>query len=187
MGSRDPKSEKVRTWVSKTGGRASAGTFAETAAFADLAVLATLWSGTQSAIRLADPRNLAGKIVIDATNPLVFQEGAPPALALGHNDSGGEQVQRWLPQSKVVKAFNMIGHAHMFRPQFPGGPPDLFYCGDDAAAKKTVDEILVAFGLAPFDIGGIAGARYLEPLCILWVLYGIRTNGWSHAFKVLRK
>ncbi len=187
MGSRDPKGEKVRSWVSKNGSRASAGTFDETAAFSELAVLATLWSGTENAIRLAGPENLAGKIVIDATNPLIFKPGEPPALALGHNDSGGEQVQRWLPRSKVVKAFNMIGHAHMFRPQFPGGPPELFYCGNDAGAKKTVAEILTGFGLETFDIGGIEGARLLEPLCILWVLYGLKTNSWNHAFKLLKR
>jgi hypothetical protein len=187
MGSRDPKSEKVRGWVSKNGPRASGGTFAETAVFADVAVLATLGSGTESAIKLAEPKSLAGKIVIDATNPLVLKPGEPPALALGHNDSGGEQVQRWLPQSMVVKAFNMIGHAYMFRPQFPGGPPDMFYCGNDAGAKNRVGDILTSFGFEALDIGGIEGARLLEPLCILWVLYGLKTNGWNHAFKFLKR
>src|SRR6266508_1494849 len=141
MGSRDTGNEKARAWVAKTGQRASAATFAEAAAFADLAVLATLWSGTENALRLAGARNLAGKVVIDATNPLLFTPNAPPSLALGHTDSGGEQVQRWLPESRIVKCFNIVGHAHMVHPGFPGGPPDMFLCGNDADAKKTVTEI----------------------------------------------
>ena len=187
IGTRDPGSEKVKAWTAKAGPKASAGTFAEAARFADVAVLATLWSGTENAIRLAGPDNLAGKVVIDATNPLVFKSGAAPALALGHTDSGGEQVQRWLPKAKVVKAFNIVGHAHMFHPNFPGGPPDMFICGNDAGAKKTVTEFLTSFGWPTTDIGGIEGARLLEPLCILWVIYGATTGSWNHAFKMLRK
>ncbi len=187
MGARDARNEKVAAWVAGAGAKASGGTFADAARFADVAVLATLWSGTENALRLAGPENLAGKIVIDATNPLVYKEGAPPSLALGHVDSGGEQVQRWLPGARVVKAFNIVGNAFMFRPQFPGGPPDMLFCGNDAAARKTVAEILTSFGWPSIDIGGIEGARLLEPMCILWVLYGIRTGTWSHAFKLLRK
>ena len=187
LGTRDPGSEKVKAWIAKAGPKASAGTLAETARFADVAVLATLWSGTENAIRLAGPDNLAGKVVIDATNPLVFKSGAPPSLALGHTDSGGEQVQRWMPKAKVVKAFNIVGHAHMVHPNFPGGPPDMFICGNDAGAKKTVTEFLTAFGWPTTDIGGIEGARLLEPLCILWVIYGATTGSWNHAFKMLRK
>ena len=187
MGSREAGNEKARAWVAKSGVKASQGTFADAAAFADLAVLATLWSGTENVIQQAEPRNLAGKVVIDATNPLVFTPNEPPSLALGHTDSGGEQVQRWLPKSRVVKCFNIVGYAHMVHPDFPGGPPDMFLCGNDAEAKKTVTGICQAFGWPVIDIGGIEGARLLEPICILWVLYGIRSKTWNHAFKLLRK
>ena len=187
MGSRDPAGDKVRSWVAKTGARASGGTFAEAAAFADVAVLATLWSGTENAIRLAGPKNLAGKAVIDATNPLIFAPGALPQLALGHTDSGGEQVQRWLPDAWVVKAFNTVGNAHMVNPQFPNGPPTMFICGNDADAKKTVTGICSAFGWPTIDIGGIEGARFLEPMCLLWVHHGVRSGSWNHAFKLLQR
>jgi predicted dinucleotide-binding enzyme len=187
MGSRDASNEKAKAWAAETGLAASTGSFAEAAQFAELAVLCTLWSGTENALRMAGAQNLAGKVLIDATNPLVFAPGAPPALALGHTDSGGEQVQRWAPQARVVKAFNTVGHAHMFKPQFPGGPPDMFICGDDGGAKTTVTGILTAFGWNTIDTGGIEGARLLEPICVLWVLYGMRTNTWDHAFKLLRK
>jgi 8-hydroxy-5-deazaflavin:NADPH oxidoreductase len=187
IGSREAGNLKAKVWAEKAGPRASTGTFAQAASFAEVAVLATLWSGTENALSLAGAKNLAGKVLIDATNPLVFTPGQPPALALGHTDSGGEQVQRWLPETRVVKAFNTVGHAHMVNPDFPGGPPDMFICGNDAEAKKVVTGLLEAFGWPAIDTGGIEGARLLEPLCILWVLYALRAGTWTHAFKLLRK
>lgn len=187
IGSREPHAEKHKAWLSKAGKKASTGSYEETSRFADVAVLTTPWSGTQSAIGLAKPENLAGKVVMDVTNPLVFEPNKPPRLALGHTDSGGEQVQRWLPQSKVVKAFNTVGSPHMVNPQFPGGPPDMFICGDDASAKQTVATLCKNFGWGVVDTGGIEGARELEALCILWVQYGLSTGTWDHAFKLLRK
>jgi predicted dinucleotide-binding enzyme len=188
LGSRDPASYKVSAWLTKTGPRVSAGSFADAAAFGEVIVLATLWSGTKNALDLAGPQTLAGKVVIDATNPLVFVPSAPPGLALGHTDSGGEQVQRWLPGARVVKAFNTIGNAHMVNPSFSEGAPDMFICGNDPDAKSAVTEICTAFGWpGAIDIGGIEGARLLEPLGILWVNYGIRSGGWNHAFKLLRE
>lgn len=187
MGSREAGGEKARGWVAKMGKGASEGTFADAASFGELVVLATLWAGTENALRLAGAENLAGKVVIDATNPLIFSPGKPPALALGHTDSGGEQVQRWLPKSRVVKCFNIVGNAHFVNPDFPNGPPDMFLCGNDPDAKQAVAKICKDFGWPVTDIGGIEGARLLEPICILWVLYGIQTNTWNHAFKLLRK
>jgi predicted dinucleotide-binding enzyme len=185
LGSRNPAQDKIRAWLDETG--ASAGTFDEAASFAEVAVLATLWEGTENAIRLAGPENLAGKVVIDATNPLDFSEGVPPKLAIGHTDSGGEQVQRWLPRSSVVKAFNTVGNPHMVNPQFPGGPPDMFICGNDEQAKQIVTDLLKALGWSVIDVGDIEGARYLEPLAMVWVLHLFRTGTPNHAFKLLTK
>jgi predicted dinucleotide-binding enzyme len=187
MGGREAGNEKAAAWAAAAGSRASTGNLADAARFGDLIVLATLWSGTENAIRLADPRNFVGKVVMDVTNPLVYTANQPPRLALGHTDSGGEQVQRWLPGGRVVKVFNIVGHAHMVDPVFPGGPPDMFICGDDNAAKDSVAEICRLFGWPTIDIGGIEGARLLEPLCILWVEFGLKTGTWNHAFKLLRK
>ena len=128
IGSRNPNSDKLNTWVANNGTQASAGTFAETASFDEIAVLATLWEGTEHVIHLARPENLAGKIVIDTTNPISsIEPGKPLSLVLGHNDSAGEQVQRWLPKSRVVKAFNIVGNTHMLHPEFPNGPPDMSF------------------------------------------------------------
>ncbi len=187
FGTREPAAPKIKELLGKVGARATAGTFADAAKFGEVAVLATLWSGTEEALKLAGPPSFKGKVVIDATNPLVFKPGALPALALGHTDSGGEQVQRWLPGARVVKAFNTVGNAHMVKPSFPGGPPDMFIAGSDADAKKTVTEILTAFGWSTIDAGPIEAARLLEPLCILWVAYAFSSGGYNHAFKLLRK
>ena len=187
IGTRRPEDDKLKLWVRQTGAKGSVASPGEAARFAEVAVLATAWSGTENAIRLADPKNVAGKVVIDVTNPLQPVPNGPPTLAVGLTDSAGEQVQRWLPAAKVVKAFNTVGNPHMFRPQFPGGPPDMFIAGNDPGAKQTVAELLKTFGWGVIDLGGIEAARYLEPLGLLWVAYAFKTSTWNHAFKLLRK
>lgn len=188
LGTREPSADKVQSWVMKTGGKTSTGTFAETAAFADLAILATMWSGTENAIKLAGgPEILAGRTVMDATNPLVFGATGPPTLALGFGDSGGEQVQRWLPRARVVKAFNIAGNAHMVKPSFPGGPPDMFIAGDDPDAKGQVTELATQLGWPVIDLGPLENARYLEPMAMIWIVHGFKSGSWNHAFKLLRK
>ncbi|MGA8276247.1 MAG: NAD(P)-binding domain-containing protein [Thermoplasmata archaeon] len=187
LGSRTPESEGLVAWKKKAGSHASTGSFAEAAAFGEVVVLATHGVDNENAIRLAGPKNFAGKVVIDTTNPLTFGPDRMPKLAVGWTDSAGERVQRLLPDAHVVKAFNTVGNAHMFKPKFPGGPPDMFYCGNDAVAKKQVGEWLKTFGWNPLDIGGIEGARLLEPMCILWVSLGMLGGSWDIAFKVLRK
>lgn len=183
IGSREP--EKLADWVEKAGERASAGTFEEVARFGDLIVLATHGQGTESALRMAGPQNFDGKVVIDTTNPLDFSAGAPPRLFVGVTDSLGEQVQRVVPGAKVVKAFNTVGNALMVHPKLPGGPPDMFIAGNDDDAKKIVSQICEHWGWGVIDLGGIDASRYLEPMCLVWVLHGIRSGSWTHAFKML--
>lgn len=185
IGTRDPS--KVTEWVAKHGNKASSGGFAEAASFGELVVLATSWVGTSGVIRVADPENFDGKVVIDVTNPLDFSQGMPPRLAVGHTDSGGETIQRLLPDARVVKAFNTVGNPHMVHPEFPGGPPTMFICGNDTEAKKIVTGILTSFGWETIDVGGIEMSRLLEPLAMLWIMYYFKTNSGNHAFKMLRK
>jgi 8-hydroxy-5-deazaflavin:NADPH oxidoreductase len=188
IGTRKPDDPKITQWRKQTGARASAGSFADAARFAELAVLATKWEGgaTENAITLADPKNLAGKVVIDTTNPLKFSAGGPAGLWVGLTDSGGEQAQRWLPGAKVVKAFNTVNYAYMYKPQLPGGPPEMFLCGDDAKARQTVADICRKFGWVVTDIGELAGARVLEPLALLYCIIAIQSGSWSLAWKLLR-
>ena len=187
LGAREATNEKITKWAAKHGPKGSAGTFRDAAAFGEIGVLATLWSGTESALRLAGVENFKGKVVLDVTNPLVFEPNQPPKLALGHTDSGGEQVQRWLPGARVVKVFNIVGNKHMVDPKFPGGPPTMFLCGNDSSARTAAADVCKAFGWETVDLGGIDGARLLEPMCILWVKVGILSGSWNHAFKLLRK
>jgi len=189
IGSRNPDQEKITEWMAKHDKvKVSSGTFAEAASFGEIDIIATSWAGTDEAIRMADPKNFAGKVVIDVINPLDFSKGMPPRLAIGHTDSAGETVQRMLPDSKVVKAFNTVGNPHFIHPDFPGGPPTMFICGNDDEAKKTVtDNILTKLGWETIDIGGIEGARLLEPLAFLWIMHYFRTGNGYHAFKLLRK
>ena len=186
IGSRNPNQDKIKEFIKNTGKLASAGTFDQAASFGEIIVLATSWSGTENAIKLSNPKNLENKIVIDVTNPLDFSQGKP-RLALGYDNSAGETIQKLLPKSKVVKAFNMVGNAHMVNPDFPNGPPDMFICGNDEKAKQKVTEILSKFGWSTIDIGNIENSRLLEPLAMLWITYGVKTNTWNHAFKLLKK
>lgn len=185
IGTRSP--EKIASWLTRHSGKVSAGSFADAALFGELIAIATLWEGTASAIEMAGTKNFAGKIIVDVTNPLDFSKGMPPRLAAGHDDSAGETVQRLLPEARVVKAFNIVGNAHMFRPDFKGGPPTMFICGNDEHAKKSVTDILDEFGWETVDIGGIEGSRLLEPLAMLWIMYYLKTGTGNHAFKMLHK
>ncbi|MEO9295646.1 MAG: NADPH-dependent F420 reductase [Nitrososphaera sp.] len=185
IGSRD--TNKLAAWAGRHKGRASTGSFSQAAEFGDLVVIATSWTGTKSALEMAGgPKHFAGKVVIDVTNPLDFST-MPPRLSVGCDDSAGEIVQRTLPNAKVVKAFNIIGNPHMFRPKFEEGTPTMFICGNDESAKKTVTDIVTAFGHDCVDIGGIEGSRMLEQLAMLWITYYFHTNTGNHAFKLLRK
>ena len=185
IGTREPS--KLKAWAEANGSRGSVGSFEETARFGDVIVMATLGVATENVIRLAGEGSFDGKVIIDATNPLDFSAGMPPRLSVGHTDSLGEQIQRWLPKARVVKAFNTVGNAHMINPQFPGGPPDMFICGNDSDAKKLVSQICKHFGWGVIDVGGIEGSRHLEPMCMVWVLHGVNSGSWNHAFKMLHK
>lgn len=188
MGSRNLENVKLKAWLDETKDKkTSGGTFSDAAAFGEILVLATMWSGTDNAIRLAKDKNFAKKIVIDATNPLIFVGSEPPRLALGHDDSGGEQVQRWIPEAYVVKAFNTVGNTHMVNPKFPDGTPDMFICGNNDDAKKKVSELCKDFGWPTVDLGGIAMSKYLEALAMIWILYYFKSDSANHAFKLLRK
>ncbi len=186
LGSRDPNQDKLVAWSKETGPKASTGTFAEAATFGEIVILATLWTGTKSALDLAGTKNLDGKVLIDATNPLDFSS-TPPGMIVSGKDSAGEQVQHWVPGAHVVKAFNTVGNQHMVKPAFPGGPPDMFICGNDDGAKASVTGLGKELGWSVVDMGGIESARYLEALAMLWILHYFQTRNGNHAFKLLKK
>jgi hypothetical protein len=185
MGAREASNEKAAAWVKESGAKASQGTFADAAEFGEIVVLATLGAANASVLQATGDK-LKGKILIDATNPLDFSKGFPPSLAISGTDSGGEEVQRLAYGAHVVKAFNTVGNALMFKPQMAGGPPTMFIAGDDAEAKKKVGSLLADFGREVCDLGGIASSRYLEAMCMVWVLHASKTGNWNQAFKMLK-
>ena len=156
IGTRNPTKEEIRKWIdnSKHKENAFVGSFADAASFGELIIISTLWGGTENAINLAISSNFNDKIVIDTTNPLEFAKDSPPKLSLGYDKSAGEVIQSLLPNSKVVKAFNTVGNPHMIHPDFPGGPPTMFICGNFKDAKDTIiEEFLTPFGWETIDLG----------------------------------
>lgn len=184
FGTRDVNSSKTADAIKAVPG-ASAASYAQAARAADLAFIALPWSGLQETLLAAGPANFAGKLVIDASNPLDFSTGAP-SLAIGHSDSAGEVVQRTLAGAKVVKAFNIITAGHMVHPRLPDGTPDMLIAGNNADAKAEVSQLLQQFGWRkPIDLGDITASRLLEPLAMVWITYGFRNNHWTHGFSLL--
>ena len=177
---------KLAGWKTAAGPAASVGSFADTAAFGEAIVLATLGTATVAAVEAAGSASFDGKVVIDVTNPLTFERGFPE-LTIGFNDSLGESVQRAIPKAKVVKAFNTVGAELMVNPRLPGGPPDMFMAGNDAEAKAFVAAIVRDFNWNVVDLGGIEQSRQLEALCVVWVQYGRKTGTFTHAFKLLHQ
>ncbi|MBX6379387.1 MAG: NAD(P)-binding domain-containing protein [Thermoflavifilum aggregans] len=164
------------------------GTFAETAAFGDIVVLATLGNATQHAIDMAGVKNFASKIVIDMTNPLDFSNGIPPRFTGTLGNSLGEQIQKLLPEAKVVKAFNSVSVQIVVNPKREEGDPVMFIAGDDESAKQTVSEIAKKWGWKDLvDFGSITESYFLEAFAMMWIHYAFKNNSWTHAFKFLRK
>jgi 8-hydroxy-5-deazaflavin:NADPH oxidoreductase len=184
IGTRQPEeNDELQAWAAQHDGVAI-GTFAATAEAGAVVVLATRGTAVEQAIQTAGSQHFAGKLVIDATNPLDVSGGGP-ALVVGYTDSGGEIVQRALPDARVVKAFNTVNAGLMIDPGLPDGPHPMFIAGDDEAAKATVAELLADFGWSAFDVGGIERSRELESLVILWVAIGSRRGAWDHAFTLV--
>ena len=177
---------KLAAWQQQHA-KARIGDFAATAAFGDIVVLAVKGTVAEAALEAAGTANLAGKVVIDATNPI--SEEAPVNGVLKffttHDDSLMERLQRTFGAARFVKAFSCVGNTLMVDPQLPGGKPTMFICGDDAAAKNTVTAILTQFGWDSADMGTATSARAIEPLCMLWCIPGFLRNDWTHAFKLL--
>jgi len=178
--------DKLQDFSAESG--IAAGTFEDITRWADVVVLAVKGTAAESALKIAGAQNLAGKIVIDTTNPIADEAPVDGVLKFftGPNESLLERLQRAVPAARFVKAFNSVGNAFMVNPSLPGGPPTMFFCGNDPAAKKAVAELLQKFGWDGADMGGAAAARAIEPLCQLWCIPGLREGRWTHAFKLLR-
>ena len=179
-------SAKLADWV-KNDSKSQLGTVAEAAQFGELLVLAVKGTVAQDVLRAAKAANLTRKVVIDATNPIA---DSPPVNGVlkyfsSLDESFMERLQREFGDVRFVKAFNSVGNTCMVNPQFSGGRPTMFICGNDEAAKTTVRGILDQFGWETADMGKAEAARAIEPLCMLWCIPGFLQNNWTHAFKLL--
>jgi len=173
----------MRELVRNAGGTARAASSADAAASSDIVLVATPWPATRGAIEGAGP--LAGKILIDATNPLLPQLAG---LEFGNTTSGAEQVASWAPGARVVKAFNTIGFNIMANPRFGDRAASMFYCGDDAAAKQVVHQLAAEIGLDAHDAGPLGQARLLEPFAMLWISLAVAHGyGREIAFDFMRR
>jgi predicted dinucleotide-binding enzyme len=185
-GTRD--ASKLTAWADQAGAGGSVGTPEQAARNGDVVVLAVKGTAAEEAVRSCGIANLSGKTIIDATNPIA---DAPPEDGVLRffttlDDSLMERLQRLAPDAHFVKSFSCVGNALMVDPKLEGGRPTMFICGDNGDAKAEVRAILDDFGWDAEDVGGVAAARAIEPLCILWCLPGFLRDDWTHAYKVLR-
>jgi 8-hydroxy-5-deazaflavin:NADPH oxidoreductase len=185
LGTRSP--EKLKEWREKDAVKAQIGSFEETAKFGETIVLAVKGTIAGDALKLAGEANLKGKTIIDASNPIADlppQDGVLKFFTT-LDSSLMEKLQADFPQANFVKAFSCVGSVFMVNPPFKD-KPTMFICGNNAAAKSEVSEILGLFGWETADMGTATAARAIEPLCILWCIPGFNSNSWTHAFKLVK-
>jgi predicted dinucleotide-binding enzyme len=199
VGTRDPAATLARTdndffgnppfkvWREKHP-KIELGTFAQAATHGELVVNATQGAVSLEALKAAGEKNLAGKVLLDISNPLDFSKGMPPSLTVCNTDSLGEQIQRAFPQTKVVKTLNTMNAYLMVGPkQLAGGAHTVFVSGNDAAAKQTVTRLLEDFGWSDiFDLGDITTARGTEMIVPIWVRVLGATKTPMFSFKLVR-
>ena len=186
VGTRD--AVKLKGWLQQMNNpRVGVGSFADAAAFGEVIVLATHGLATTNAIDIAGKEKFKGKIAIDVTNPLDFSSGAPKFVATLGN-SLGENIQKHIPDAKVVKAFNIVNCNIIIDAKLQDGTADLFIAGNDLDAKKWVSELALQWGWNSCnDLGGIENSYWLETFAMLWIIHALKNNHWTHAFKLLKK
>ncbi len=189
MGSRTANNEKAAKWVSENGTNASQGTFAEATAFGNVVFNCTKGEGALEAVKAAGEKGLNGKVLVDVSNPLDFSKGMPPSLyaSLSNTNSLGEEIQKTIPDAKVVKALNTMSCGLMVNQTLVPGSHDLFICGNDVPAKAMVTDILTSFGWTSIiDLGDITAARGTEMLLPIWVRLMMKYQSPNFNFKIVR-
>jgi predicted dinucleotide-binding enzyme len=171
LGSRTADNEKATKWAADAGDRATHGTFADAASFGEILFNCTNGGGTLDALASAGADAMAGKVLLDLSNPLDFSKGMPPTLFVCNDDSLGEQVQRAFPNTRVVKTLNTINCELMVDASRVPGEHTVFMSGNDPEAKQQVESILREwFGQRDvLDLGDIGTARGVESYLPLWL------------------
>lgn len=189
MGSRTSENEKAQTWAENNGAKASTGTFADAAASGEIIFNCTKGEHSLEVIKMAGLENFRGKTLIDIANPLDFSKGMPPSLipALSNTNSLGEEIQKLLPEAKVVKTLNIVNCEVMVDAQKSGGNPSMFISGNNAEAKEEVKGLLKQFNWSDIiDLGDITTARGTEMMLPVWIRTWMATGNGYFAFKIVR-
>ena len=183
FGVRDVKAPKVQALLAETENKAIAGTLAEAAQQTEVIALTVPWESVPEVLQAVG--TLDGKILLDATNPLIANS-LDSTVEL--SKSGSEQVATWFTGARVVKIFNTIGWEVMESPQFGSEAATLFYAGDDAEAKQIVADLARVIGFEPIDAGNLASAKFLESLASFWgqLAYG-QGMGRNIAWRLLKR
>jgi 8-hydroxy-5-deazaflavin:NADPH oxidoreductase len=187
FGVTDPGADKVKSLLASAGTNAHAASLSEAAATSEVVALAVPWEAAQEVVQKAG--KLSGKILIDATNPLIMSpQGLSQGLVLGHSTSAGEQVARWATGARVVKAFNTTGAGNMANSDYAGQKLTMFLCGDDGQSKGVVAKLSQELGFEPLDCGPLRSARLLEPVAMLWIHLALGQGmGTNFGFTVLKR
>ena len=168
VGTRDPDATKARdAWADSD---LTLVRLAEAGRDADLVVNATNGAGSQAALAEVGADALAGKVVMDVSNPLDMSHGFPPSLFVVNTDSLAEQLQRAFPEARVVKTFNTVTAAVMVDPSRAGGESTAFVAGNDPEARSTVVRLARELGWQDvLELGDLSAARAMEMYLPLWL------------------
>lgn len=185
VGTRDPAVTRDRGEVPD---HLTLATYADAAAGAEVVVNATPGSVSLAVLELAGPDHLAGKVLVDVSNPLDTSAGMPPTLFVKDTDSLAEQIQRAVPGARVVKTLNTMNATVMVRPRdLADGDHTVFVSGDDAAAKQVVTGLLTEMGHRDvIDLGDLSTARGAEMWLPLWLRLWGALGGPAFNLKIVR-
>jgi 8-hydroxy-5-deazaflavin:NADPH oxidoreductase len=191
MGSRTSDNPTARGWAAANGADAFNGTFAEAANYGELIINCTSGVFSLEIISNCGLEKFANKIMIDVSIPADFSGGMPPVLTICNTTSLGEEIQRLLPDTKVVKALNTVTVEAMTNPLlFNDGNIDLLLCGNYITAKKAVSDLFVRdFGWDPAciqDLGGIIQSRAMESMILFFSALAMQSGSWLNAIKIYR-
>ncbi len=182
FGVRNPDSADAHALLHRSGPRGRAESVADAVRSAEVVVNALPWPATRGVLETLD---LSGKILLDCANPL---KPDLSGLEVGTTTSGGELVAGWAKSARVVKIFNTTGFANMANPSYGGEPITMFYCGDDAEAKRAAAGLARDIGFDPVDAGPLSNARLLEPHALLWIWLAIKGGvGREFAFRIVKR
>lgn len=183
LGTRDTAGEAATKWL-QNGSSAKVASSNDAAKAGELVIIGTKGEAVEAHVKILDAGAMAGKVVIDITNPLRFTANGPEQF-LGGTDSLGERIQAALPAAHVVKAFNHYNLALISNTPYTSPKGDMFIAGNDASAKAKVTQLIDALGWDTIDLGGIKSSRYLEALATITVIHALGDGNWNIAYKML--